>query len=70
VATAVVDAAEAVVVILAEVVAVEVVVVTTFVAGVPTATPTVVKSGENVLRAHSHPRTETVISLDLIVMSF
>ena len=80
VALAAVDAAVAVVVISAEVVdaegavvavvvVVEVVVVTTSVAGVPTATPTVEKSGENVPRALSLPRTDTVISFGLIVMS-
>ena len=76
VASAAVDAAVAVVVILAEVVdaeeavvavvaAVEVVVVTTSAAGVPTATPTAVKCGENVPRAPSRPKTGTVIDLGL-----
>ena len=78
VAMAVVDVAVAVVVILAAVVdvegavvavvvVVEVVVVTTSVAGAPTATPTVVKSGENVPRALSLPRTDTVIDLGLLI---
>jgi len=76
VALAVVDAAVAVVAVSAEVVdaegtvvavvaAVEVVVVTTSAAGVPTATPTVVKCGENAPRAPSRPKTGTVIDLGL-----
>ena len=70
------DAAVAVAVILAEVadaveavgavvVAVEVVGVTTSAAGVPTATPTAVKCGENAPRAPSRPKTGTVIDLGL-----
>ena len=65
VALAVVDAEGAVV---AVVVAVEVVVDTASAAGVPTATPTAVKCGENVPRALSLPRTGTVIDLGLSIV--